>query len=157
MEITSKPPMTVESSLLSILSSTRVQPPICSNFMWIVYTPPWVAECLFSTHWVKRRMWFLSFRLHEGLLVQHLLHQQWEPVRHHQRCARRVQTLREQLRGDEIAGSPWTHDPLLLRRHHHHDNHHVRTHQERLRHGYAYGQINVSMSLLRSCFLGFDF
>ncbi|TKS70497.1 hypothetical protein D9C73_004566 [Collichthys lucidus] len=77
-----------------------------------------------------------SSRLHEGFLVQHVLPEQREPVRHHQRPARPLQTLREQLRGDEVTGSPRSHDPLLLRRHHHHDHqHHHHARQERLRHG----------------------
>lgn len=59
---------------------------------------------------------FCVSRLHEGLVVHHLLPEQWEPLRHHQWCPGSEQTLREQLRGDEVPSSSWarhTAVPLL--------------------------------------------
>ncbi|MEQ2261902.1 hypothetical protein XENORESO_017692, partial [Xenotaenia resolanae] len=74
-------------------------------------------------------------RLHEGLVVQHLLPEQREPVRHYQRPPSSVQTLGEQLRGDEVAGASGTRDALLLCRHHQHHQQQQHAHQEHLRHG----------------------
>lgn len=135
--------------IVSCLSSDWLFPPLWGTLLSLSHTD----LCLTENFEMSRpsRLWpgchgnrrvVCVCRLHQGLPVQHLLPQQREPLRHHQRPPRSEQALGEQLRGDEVARPPRSRDALLLRPRRRHAQ------QERLRRGCVEGEHPARCSLL---------